>query len=57
MLNLRVTIDGPCKDEQGRVVTGQVEYCGHVFGGMVKVRLPSGEKVVVHPQSIKELRR
>ena len=50
-------------DRMGVTVCGKqvpvgtaVEYCGHVPGGMVQVRLEDGKMVVMHPHCFKELR-
>lgn len=32
-----------------------VEYCGHIPGGMVRVRFDDGKKAIMHPACFKEL--
>lgn len=32
-----------------------VQYCGHVVGGMVKVRFDNGDEAIMHPACFDEL--
>lgn len=55
---LEMTSDRDGKTESGRLVSAgtEVEYCGHVIGGMVAVRLPDGSDHVMHPHCFPQLR-
>lgn len=53
-----MTSDRDGETESGKKVPAgtKVEYCGHVIGGMVRVKLPDGSKEVMHPHCFPDLR-
>jgi hypothetical protein len=58
MVDLKMTSDREGVTESGKSVpTGtDVEYIAHVYGGMVKVKLPDGSIDVMHPYCFAQLR-
>lgn len=52
-----VAIGDGSKTDTGRVEVGtEVEYRGHVMGGMVRVRFDDGSTAIMHPHCFEELR-
>lgn len=54
----KLTSDRDGETEEGvRICAGtEVEYQGHVIGGMVRVRFANGTFAVMHPHCFKTLR-
>lgn len=58
MTDLGMTSDRRGYTETGRCVEigTTVEYCGHVVGGMIRVRFADGTEDVMHPHCFEQLR-
>jgi hypothetical protein len=57
-MSVQITSDRPCQLESGAIVEAgtTVKYCGHVPGGMVRVRLSDGSEAIMHPNCFAVLR-
>lgn len=57
MLNMMADRDGLNQAGEKVLVAGDtVEYCAHVVGGMVQVKLADGRIEIVHPCCFPQLR-
>lgn len=50
---MKIKADNKCECENGAVINpgDEVEYVGHVVGGMVRVKFPDGKTDVAHPNA------
>lgn len=55
MKKLLVTAVGVTENEVRLEIGQEVDYLGHIPGGMVKIKLPDGTEDVAHPGCFKEL--
>jgi hypothetical protein len=57
-LDLSLTSDRDGRTERGALIKSgtTVEYCGHVVGGMVRVRFDDGTEDIMHPHCFSQLR-